>query len=124
MYCPVVACLAASPGSLLLLENPEAHLHPRGQTAMAELIARTAAAGAQVIVETHSDHVLNGVRLAVKRRVLTGAQTVVHYVDREPPQEEQIEKGHLPAVRIQSPSISPTAGTARRWDIHVEVHRK
>lgn len=101
----VVACLAASPGSLLLLENPEAHLHPHGQTAMAELIARTAAAGAQVIVETHSDHVLNGVRLAVKRRILTGAQTVVHYVDREPLREEEIEKGHLPAIRIQSPSI-------------------
>jgi predicted ATPase len=97
----VVACLSAGPGALLLLENPEAHLHPRGQTAMAELIARAAASGAQVVVETHSDHVLNGIRLAVKRGILSGAQTAVHYVDREP----QRQPDRLPAVRIQSPSM-------------------
>ncbi|KAF0842484.1 DUF3696 domain-containing protein [Nocardia caishijiensis] len=67
----VIACLTARPGSLILLENPEAHLHPRGQSAMAQLIARAAASGAQLIVESHSDHVLNGLRIAVKRAILT-----------------------------------------------------
>ncbi|CNL00868.1 AAA family ATPase [Yersinia enterocolitica] len=52
---------------VLLIENPEAHLHPRGQTAMGELIARTAASGVQVIVETHSDHFLDGIRIAVRK---------------------------------------------------------
>lgn len=75
----VVACLSAPPGSLVLLENPEAHLHPRGQTKMAELAAAAAAHGAQLVVETHSDHVLGGVRLAVKRSVITPDQAVVHY---------------------------------------------
>ncbi|MFE9646433.1 DUF3696 domain-containing protein [Streptomyces sp. NPDC006365] len=75
----VVACLSARPGSLVLLENPEAHLHPRGQTAMAQLAAASAAQGAQLVVETHSDHVLNGMRLAVKRGVLPADQAVVHY---------------------------------------------
>lgn len=59
----LVACLAAPPGALLLIENPEAHLHPRGQAKLGELIARCVADGVQVLVETHSDHVLNGVRL-------------------------------------------------------------
>ena len=72
---------------------------------MAELIARAVAASAQVIVETHSDHVLNGVRLAVKRGILTGGQTAVHYVDRESPRARDKEEGRPPAVRIQSPSI-------------------
>lgn len=63
----IVALLSAQPNSLILLENPEAHLHPSGQSKMGELIARAASAGVQVIFETHSDHVLNGVRLAVKR---------------------------------------------------------
>lgn len=69
-YClPIVtACLAAPPGALLLLENPEAHLHPRGQVALGTLISRCAADGVQIIVETHSDHVLNGIRMAVKNR--------------------------------------------------------
>lgn len=62
----VTACLAAPKDALLLLENPEAHLHPRGQMAMGLLLAKCAADGVQIILETHSDHVLNGIRLAVK----------------------------------------------------------
>ncbi|MVO90465.1 DUF3696 domain-containing protein [Streptomyces sp. p1417] len=75
----VVACLTAKPGSLILLENPEAHLHPRGQTWMASIAAAAAAQGAQLVIETHSDHVLNGVRLAVKRGVLAPDHTVFHF---------------------------------------------
>ncbi|MFF9143877.1 DUF3696 domain-containing protein [Streptomyces sp. NPDC014861] len=75
----VVACLSARPGSLILLENPEAHLHPQGQTRMATLAASAAAQGAQVIMETHSDHVINGARLAVKKELLAPEQTVFHY---------------------------------------------
>ncbi|MEU9711514.1 DUF3696 domain-containing protein [Streptomyces sp. NPDC047967] len=75
----VVACLSARQDALILLENPEAHLHPQGQTQMAALAASAAAQGAQVIMETHSDHVLNGVRLAVKQGRVTPAQVVLHY---------------------------------------------
>ncbi|GAB2792961.1 DUF3696 domain-containing protein [Streptomyces chlorus] len=75
----VVACLTARPGSLVLLENPEAHLHPHGQTRMAILAASAAAQGAQLVVETHSDHVLNGVRLAVKQGLLAPERAVLHY---------------------------------------------
>lgn len=62
----VLALLKAKKGELLILENPEAHLHPRGQRKMGELIARAAQGGVQIIVETHSDHVLNGIRLCAK----------------------------------------------------------
>jgi predicted ATPase len=75
----VVACLTATPESLIMLENPEAHLHPKGQSRMAALLSAAAATGAQLIVETHSDHVLNGVRIAVKRGVLRPQDAVVHY---------------------------------------------
>lgn len=75
----VVACLTARPGTVILLENPEAHLHPRGQAAMAELISRAAKAGAQVVVESHSDHVLNGIRIAVKHKLLEAADLRLLY---------------------------------------------
>lgn len=78
----VVACLTAKPGGLLLIENPEAHLHPRGQTGMAMLTCAAAAAGAQVVVETHSDHVLNGVRLAIKERHFPAEHVLLHYFRR------------------------------------------
>lgn len=78
----VVALLAAPVGSLVLIENPEAHLHPRGQMAMGDLIARAAAAGVQVIVETHSDHVMNGVRVAVKEGRAAPEQVGFHFFQR------------------------------------------
>lgn len=66
----LIAILSSEPGTLLLLENPEAHLHPRGQAQMGRLLALAAANGIQVIVESHSDHILNGVRVAVKEGIL------------------------------------------------------
>ncbi|HEX8672489.1 MAG TPA: DUF3696 domain-containing protein, partial [Longimicrobium sp.] len=78
----IVAVLSSEPGTLVLVENPEAHLHPRGQSAMGELLARAAKAGVQVIVESHSDHFLNGIRLAVKRQRLGPESVVIHYFER------------------------------------------
>jgi predicted ATPase len=78
----LVAVLSSSPGTLLLLENPEAHLHPRGQAMMGELLARAAACGAQILVETHSDHVLNGVRVAVHDGKLKPDDAQLHYFQR------------------------------------------
>ena len=65
-----VAVLSAPKNSLLIVENPEAHLHPKGQVLMGRFLARAASCGIQVIMETHSDHVLNGIRVAVRRKEL------------------------------------------------------
>lgn len=62
----VVALLSAQPRSLVIIENPEAHLHPRGQSELAKLITMVVSKGVQVIVETHSDHIISGVQLACK----------------------------------------------------------
>ncbi|OAI15924.1 MULTISPECIES: AAA family ATPase [Methylomonas] len=78
----VVALLSAEPGTVLLLENPEAHLHPRGQAELARLIALVGR-NVQVILETHSDHVMNGLRVAVRREELTPENVALHYFQRE-----------------------------------------
>ena len=62
----IVAALTAKTGDLIIVENPEAHLHPAAQSKIGILLSLAAHAGAQVIVETHSDHVLNGIRTMVK----------------------------------------------------------
>jgi predicted ATPase len=61
----IVGILTAEKDSLFIVENPEAHLHPSAQTRMGEFLSIAAANGIQIIVETHSDHLINGVRLAV-----------------------------------------------------------
>lgn len=63
----IVAVLSSQPGSLLLIENPEIHLHPHGQSELAKLLARAAQLGIQIIVETHSDHIINGILVAAKQ---------------------------------------------------------
>ena len=63
----VTALLSAKPGALIMVENPEAHLHPDGQAKLAELMCLVAQRGIQVIVETHSDHIINGVLVNCKR---------------------------------------------------------
>jgi predicted ATPase len=75
----VTAVLAAQPGDLLLLESPEAHLHPRGQAKLAELFCSAAAAGVQLIVESHSDHIMNGIRVGVHDGVLSAIHTMFFY---------------------------------------------
>jgi predicted ATPase len=64
----VTALLHTKKGGLVIIENPEAHLHPKGQSYLGRLIALTAIAGVQVIIETHSDHLLNGIRVIARLR--------------------------------------------------------
>ena len=66
----LVALLAARRGDILVIDSPEAHLHPQAQSRMGRMLATFAAAGIQLLVETHSDHVLNGARLAVRDRLI------------------------------------------------------
>ncbi len=80
---PVVAALLVRPGALCLIENPEAHLHPRGQSRLAGLFVQAARAGVQVLVETHSDHFLDGVRLAVRDGQIRPNQVAIHYFERD-----------------------------------------
>ena len=80
---PVVTQLLISkPGDLLIIENPEAHLHPKGQAQLAKLIALTARHGVQVIIETHSDHILNAIRVATKEQVITPEQSKIYFFTR------------------------------------------
>jgi predicted ATPase len=75
----IVAVLTASKGDALLIENPEVHLHPAGQALMGAFLAHATRAGVQIILETHSDHVLNGIRRAVKSGIVTPEQVFLYF---------------------------------------------
>lgn len=85
---------------ILLIENPEAHLHPYAQSKLGELIARAVKTGKQVIVETHSDHIIDGIRIAVKRGIIKYNQVIFHYLSRDDFNEP---------TRIETPQIDAVA---------------
>ncbi len=64
---PVIVAILSSPrNSILFIENPEAHLHPSGQSKLAKLICLAAQSGIQIVTETHSDHIINGILVQCK----------------------------------------------------------
>ena len=75
----IVSALAAKAGDILLIENPEVHLHPAGQGLMGQFLAEVATAGVQVLTESHSDHVFNGIRRAVKAGKLPPGDVALHF---------------------------------------------
>ena len=79
----LTALLKAKDGELIILENPEAHLHPRAQRLLGELISKVASTGPQIIVETHSDHILNGIRISVKNNDLEADKVKLFFFMRE-----------------------------------------
>ena len=91
----IVAVLAAHSRDdrgkpLLLIENPEVHLHPAGQALIGEFLAEAAHAGVQLIVETHSDHVLNGIRRAVKSGCASADEVAIHFMRERSLHESQV----------------------------------
>ncbi|MDP4270831.1 MAG: AAA family ATPase [Bacteroidota bacterium] len=83
VFSVLVAILSAKPGDMLILENPESHIHPRGQSELARLLALAAKNGVQVFVETHSDHILYGIRIAIKEKDITKENAKIYYFDRD-----------------------------------------
>ena len=79
----VTSVLSAAQGDLLIIENPESHLHPAGQSLMGRLCAIAAKNGVQLIVESHSDHFLNGIRVAVKQKMVDASDVKVFFLQRD-----------------------------------------
>ena len=74
----IVSALLAEKGSILIVENPEAHLHPRAQSRIMEfLIEQALEKDLQLIIETHSDHVVNGMRISMKKNVLKPTDGII-----------------------------------------------
>lgn len=61
----VVMCLLAEPGALLLFEQPELHLHPAVQSLLGDFFLAIAESGRQCVVETHSEYLINRLRLRI-----------------------------------------------------------
>lgn len=76
----IVSALLAENGSVLIVENPEAHLHPAAQSRIMEfLIRQSLEKDLQLIIETHSDHVVNGLRISMKKGLISPEDGVIQH---------------------------------------------
>lgn len=75
----VVAGLCAANGGTVVLDSPEAHLHPQAQSRVGRFLSQVAGSGVQMLIETHSDHVLNGVRIAVRDGVIRPEDAAIFF---------------------------------------------
>lgn len=77
----IVNGLIAEPKSLVIVENPEAHLHPAGQSRIGEFLAQLATTDLQVVIETHSEHVINGIRKYALRNQMSAEDVCINYFE-------------------------------------------
>jgi predicted ATPase len=75
----IVSGLIAKEGEILIVENPEIHLHPRAQSELTKFLAKVSSCGVQVLVESHSDHILNGLRIAVLDKIIDSKDLSILY---------------------------------------------
>lgn len=61
----VVTCLLAPPGSTIILEQPELHLHPAVQARLADFFTALILSNKQCIIETHSEHLIERIRFRI-----------------------------------------------------------
>ncbi|WP_305952032.1 DUF3696 domain-containing protein [Emticicia oligotrophica] len=77
---PIIATgLIAAKGSYMIVENPEAHLHPSAQSKIGRFLSMVAQSGVNVIVETHSDHVINGIQIASAKKEIDNSSVIINF---------------------------------------------
>ncbi len=93
----IVNCLIAKEDTVVIIENPEAHLHPFGQSRIGLFLAQMADCGLRIIIETHSDHVINGIRLSTLREIIPSQNVIVNFVSKK--EQEGI---HIDEINISN----------------------
>jgi len=117
----IVAVLASLPGTLILIENPEAHLHPQGQAKMGEFLSLAASCGIQIVIETHSDHVLNGIRLAVHGGKLDHKDVQLHYFQRQVKNRQAVTEVISPRIDRDARIDQWPDGFFNEWEKSLKV---
>ncbi len=80
---PVITLLLSAPaGSVVILEEPESHLHPLAQAELAELFSQVRQRGVQVIVETHSEHLFRRMQTLIAKGSTAPGDCALYFIDR------------------------------------------
>jgi len=111
----ILALLTAEEGKIIIIENPESHIHPRGQAELGKLIALAAQSKAQIFAETHSDHILNGIRVAVKENNINKEDVNVLYFDKTTNEDESYTNIHKLSIDKYGTLSDEPEGLLDEW---------
>ena len=75
----IISCLASNRKDVIIIENPEIHLHPKAQSRLCEFLYFISKTNRQIFVETHSDHVLNGLRVGIATKYMKQQDISVNF---------------------------------------------
>ena len=71
--------LSCKKDNILIIENPEIHLHPKAQSKLSDFFVFLADAGIQVILETHSEHLINKLKYNIYKNKLSQDDAIIYY---------------------------------------------
>ncbi len=91
----IVTGLIAKENRYMIIENPEAHLHPSAQSKMGQFLAMVAKSGVKVIVETHSDHIINGIQIAVAKKEFSAEDVTINFFNRDNTNQPEVKNIQL-----------------------------
>ncbi len=94
----IVTGLIAKRGAICVIENPEAHLHPSAQSKIGGFLAMVAKAGVKIVVETHSDHLVNGIQIACAKNDIAPEQVTINFFS----QKEDIIQPDIESIAINA----------------------
>lgn len=75
----LITLLRSNPGDIIIIENPEIHLHPASQAKLGEFVSFIANAGIQVIIETHCEHLINKIAYEIYRQKISNESCTILY---------------------------------------------
>lgn len=91
----IIAALTCKKDDTIIIENPEIHLHPRAQSRFMEFLAFLSDKGLQIIVETHSDHIYNGMRKCIKKGTLKKEKVAAYFLELDDTMQTRVERIRL-----------------------------
>jgi predicted ATPase len=102
----ILLCLLAPPGTLVVLEQPELHLHPRLEQKLADFLLACARSGRQLVIETHSEHLVNRLRYQIAGDRTAATHDLIKLVFAE---------SHEGVTSYREPEINPYGGIGDDW---------